>query len=317
MEFVHKSVLLEEVIEGLAIKPEGIYVDGTVGGAGHSSEIAKRLKGKGRLYCFDQDPEALAAAEKRLELYKERVTLIRANFENAVGILKERGETGVDGILLDLGVSSYQLDNGERGFSYRSDAPLDMRMDPEAGKSAGDIVNSAEEGELFRILRDYGEERFAGKIARSIVEARKKQPIKTTFELNAIIKSAIPAKMRQDKHPSKRSFQALRIACNRELEVLEASLEPMIGFLNEGGRFCVISFHSLEDRIVKSTFRREEHPCTCPPDFPKCVCGKQPKGFCVNRKAIVAGDAELEENERAHSAKLRIFEKKTSDGGEQ
>ena len=316
MEFAHKSVLLEEVIEGLTIKPEGVYVDGTVGGAGHSSEIAKRLKGEGKLYCFDQDPEALQAAEKRLEAYKERVTLIRANFENAVEILKERGVTGVDGILLDLGVSSYQLDNGERGFSYRSDAPLDMRMDPEGGKSARDIVNEAEEGELFRILRDYGEERFAGKIAKNIVEARKQRPIETTFELNEIIKRSIPAKMRQDKHPSKRSYQALRIACNRELEVLEASLEPMIDLLKEGGRFCVISFHSLEDRIVKSTFRREENPCTCPPDFPKCVCGKKPKGFCVNRRAITAGDGELEENERAHSAKLRIFEKKTILGGE-
>ncbi len=311
MELAHKSVLLEEVIEGLAIKPEGVYVDGTVGGAGHSSEIAKRLEGKGKLYCFDQDPEALKAAGKRLDAYKERVTLIRANFENAVGILKERGVTGVDGILLDLGVSSYQLDNGERGFSYRSDAPLDMRMDPEGGKSAKDIVNEAEEKELFRILRDYGEERFAGKIARSIVEARKQRPIETTFELNEIIKRSIPAKMRQDKHPSKRSYQALRIACNRELEVLEASLEPMINLLNEGGRFCVISFHSLEDRIVKSTFRREEQPCTCPPDFPKCVCGKKPKGFCVNRKAITAGEEELEENERAHSAKLRIFERRS------
>lgn len=309
MEFSHKPVLLNEVLEGLDIKPEGVYVDGTVGGAGHSSEIAKRLGTNGRLYCFDQDEEALNAAAKRLEEYGDKVTLIKNNFENAVVDLYQRGVKGADGILLDLGVSSYQLDNAERGFSYRYDAPLDMRMDKDNPVSAFTIVNEYSETEIFHIIRDYGEEKFAKNIAKKIAQARAEKPIETTFELNEIIKAAIPAKMRQDGHPSKRSFQAIRIACNRELDVLKAAIEPMIDFLNPGGRLCIISFHSLEDRMVKETFRTAEKPCTCPPNFPQCVCGKVSKGKVISRKAITATEEELADNNRSKPAKLRIFEK--------
>ena len=309
MEFSHKPVLLNEVLEGLDIKPEGVYVDGTVGGAGHSSEIAGRLGTNGKLYCFDQDEEALSAASKRLEGYGDKVTLIRNNFENAVVDLYQRGVKGADGILLDLGVSSYQLDNAERGFSYRYDAPLDMRMDKDNPVSAFTIVNEYSETEIFHIIRDYGEEKFAKNIAKKIALARAEKPIETTFELNEIIKAAIPAKMRQDGHPSKRSFQAIRIACNRELDVLKAAIEPMIDFLNPGGRLCIISFHSLEDRIVKETFRTAEKPCTCPPNFPQCVCGKVSKGKVISRKAITATEEELADNNRSKPAKLRIFEK--------
>ncbi|MBR1472129.1 MAG: 16S rRNA (cytosine(1402)-N(4))-methyltransferase RsmH [Lachnospiraceae bacterium] len=309
MEFRHTPIMLNEVLEGLQIKPDGIYMDGTLGGAGHSSEIVKRLR-NGMLYGFDQDEEALAAAAVRLEPYKERTELIHANYENAVGILKARGVDGLDGILLDIGVSSYQLDNAERGFSYRMDAPLDMRMDRAQSLTAEEIVNQWSEEEIGRILKEYGEEKFAKNIAKHIVRAREKAPVRTTFALNEIIRNAIPARMRADGHPSKRSFQAIRIACNRELDVLETSLAELIDFLKPGGRIAVITFHSLEDRIVKNAFRTAEHPCTCPPDFPVCVCGKEAKGVCVNRKPILPGEKELEENSRSKPAKLRIFERK-------
>ena len=316
MEFRHIPIMLNEVLEGLAIKADGIYMDGTLGGAGHSSEIAARLGANGRLYGFDQDEEALAAAGKRLEAFGDRVERIHANYENAVSILKEKGVAGLDGILLDIGVSSYQLDNAERGFSYMQDAPLDMRMDRSQSLTAEEIVNDWSEEEIAKILKEYGEEKFARNIAKHIVRERQKAPIRTTFALNEIIKGAIPAKMRADGHPSKRSFQAIRIACNRELDVLERSLEEMIDFLNPGGRFAVITFHSLEDRIVKNAFRNAEHPCTCPPDFPVCVCGKKPKGKCVNHKPIVPGEEELERNSRSKPAKLRIFEKSGKQGTE-
>jgi len=309
MEFSHIPVLLNEVLDGLDIKPDGIYVDGTVGGAGHSGEIAKRLGDDGKLYCFDQDAEALSVATERLKPYGDKVTLIRNNFENAVSDLIQRGVAGADGILLDLGVSSYQLDNAERGFSYRYDAPLDMRMDKDNPVSAYTIVNEYSETEIFHIIRDYGEEKFAKNIAKKIVQARAAKPIETTFELNELIKAAIPARMRQDGHPSKRSFQAIRIACNRELDVLASAIGPMIDFLRPGGRLCIISFHSLEDRMVKEAFRTAEKPCTCPPDFPQCVCGKVSKGKVVSRKAITATEEELAGNNRSKPAKLRIFEK--------
>ncbi len=310
MEFSHIPVLLNEVLEGLDIKPGGTYVDGTVGGGGHSSEIAKRLDENGKLYCFDQDDEALAAATDRLKAYGSKVTLIKNNFENAVSDLTQRGVAGADGILLDLGVSSYQLDNAERGFSYRYDAPLDMRMDKGNPISAYTIINEYSETEIFHIIRDYGEEKFAKNIAKKIVQARQEKPVETTFELNELIRAAIPARMRQDGHPSKRSFQAIRIACNRELDVLEAAIEPMVDFLKPGGRLCIISFHSLEDRMVKETFRRLEKPCTCPPNFPQCVCGKVSKGKVISRKAITASEEELEQNNRSKPAKLRVFEKR-------
>ena len=309
MEFRHIPIMLKEVLDGLQIKADGTYMDGTLGGAGHSSEIASRLGTNGKLYGFDQDEEALAAAGKRLEAFGDRVERIHANYENAVSILKEKGVTGLDGILLDIGVSSYQLDNAERGFSYMHDAPLDMRMDRSQSLSAAEIVNGWSEDEIAKILKEYGEEKFARNIAKHIVRERQKAPIETTFALNEIIKNAIPAKMRADGHPSKRSFQAIRIACNRELDVLERSLDDMIDFLNPGGRIAVITFHSLEDRIVKNAFRNAEHPCTCPPNFPVCVCGKQSKGRCVNHKPIVPGEEELEQNSRSKPAKLRIFEK--------
>lgn len=314
MEFQHTSVLLEETIENLDIKPEGIYLDGTLGGGGHAYEVAGRLVG-GRLIGIDQDEDAIAAAGKRLEPYRERVTLIRDNYANAAEALAGIGVHGVDGIVLDLGVSSYQLDNEERGFSYRYDAPLDMRMDRRQRLSAREIINEYSETELSRILRDYGEEKFAKNIAKHIAAARKDKPLETTGELNEIIKAAIPAKMRATGgHPSKRTFQAIRIACNRELEVLQDSLDGLIDLLNPGGRLCVITFHSLEDRIVKSIFRKNENPCTCPPDFPVCVCGKVSKGCVITRKPILPSERETAENSRAKSAKLRVFEKKKEDG---
>ena len=314
MEFQHTSVLLEETIENLDIKPEGIYLDGTLGGGGHAYEVAGRLAG-GRLIGIDQDEDAIAAAGKRLEPYRERVTLIRDNYANAAEALAGIGVHGVDGIVLDLGVSSYQLDNEERGFSYRYDAPLDMRMDRRQRLSAREIINEYSETELTRILRDYGEEKFAKNIAKHIAVARKDKPLETTGELNEIIKAAIPAKMRATGgHPSKRTFQAIRIACNRELEVLQDSLDGLIDLLNPGGRLCVITFHSLEDRIVKSIFRKNENPCTCPPDFPVCVCGKVSKGCVITRKPILPSERETAENSRAKSAKLRVFEKKKEDG---
>lgn len=309
MEFKHTSVLLQETIEQLAIKSDGIYVDGTLGGGGHSYEIAGRLGQLGRLIGIDQDEAAIEAAGKRLQPFEDRVTIIRGNYCNAVEVLKGMGIEEADGILLDLGVSSYQLDTLERGFSYKYDTALDMRMDRRQTLSARNIVNDYSEIELFHIIRDYGEDKFAKNIARHIVTARKDKPIETTGELNEIIKAAIPAKMRQKGHPSKKTFQAIRIACNRELEVLQDSLEAFIDFLHPGGRFCIITFHSLEDRIVKMAFRKNENPCTCPPDFPVCVCGNQPKGRVITRKPILPGEEEMEANKRSKSAKLRVFEK--------
>lgn len=310
MSFSHKSVLLDETIEGLRIRPEGIYVDGTLGGGGHALEVVKRLKGQGRFFGIDQDEAAIAAAGERLKEYADRVSVIRDNYENAVSDLKNAGITGVDGIVLDLGVSSYQLDTVERGFSYKYDTKLDMRMDTRQTLSARDIVNEYSQAELARIIRDYGEDRFANNIAKHIVAARQQNPIETTFQLNEIIKAAIPAKMRAEGgHPSKRTFQAIRIECNRELEVLKNSLEEMITFLNPGGRICIITFHSLEDRIVKSAFKKQENPCTCPPNFPVCMCGKKPLGRIITRKPILPSAEELAENSRSKSAKLRIFER--------
>ena len=313
MTFAHKSVLLEEVLEGLEIRPDGIYADGTLGGAGHSYEIAKRLdpaKG-GRLIGIDRDAAAIEAATKRLEPFADRVTILRGNYEDTVALLTGIGVSGLDGMLLDLGVSSYQFDEASRGFSYREDAPLDMRMDQRDTRSAYDVVNGDTETELYHIIRDYGEDRFAKNIAKHIVMERQKAPILTTFQLAEIVKQAIPAKMREGGgHPAKRTFQAIRIEVNRELDCLKNSIDGLIDFLNPGGRLCIITFHSLEDRIVKAAFRTAEDPCICPKDFPVCVCGRKPKGRVVTRKPIVSGEAELLENPRAHSAKLRIFEKK-------
>ena len=309
MEFKHKSVLLEETIEGLRVKPDGIYVDGTLGGAGHALEVCRKLSAKGRFIGIDQDQDAIIAASERLSAFKQ-ATIIRSNYcymgqeLNALGIRK------VDGILLDLGVSSYQLDNEERGFTYRVDAPLDMRMDQRQDQTAGDIVNGYEEKELYRIIRDYGEDKFAKNIAKHIVAARAKAPIETTGELTEIIRRAIPMKMQASGgHPAKRTFQAIRIELNRELDVLRESLDGMIDMLDNGGRICIITFHSLEDRIVKTIFRKNENPCTCPPDFPVCVCGRKSKGRVITRKPILPSEQEMEENSRSKSAKLRIFER--------
>ncbi|MCM1154435.1 MAG: 16S rRNA (cytosine(1402)-N(4))-methyltransferase RsmH [Roseburia sp.] len=310
MEFKHTSVLLEETIENLRVKPDGIYMDGTLGGGGHSYRIASKLQGAGRLIGIDQDEEAVAAAGKRLEPFGEKVTIIRDNYCNARNILKNIGIEKIDGIVLDLGVSSYQLDNVERGFSYQYDAPLDMRMDVRAAISAREIVNTYPEMELYRIIRDYGEEQFAKNIAKHIVKARADKPVETTGELNEIIKAAIPARMRQGGgHPSKRTFQAIRIACNRELDVLKDSLDDFIEMLVPGGRLCIITFHSLEDRIVKSAFKKNENPCICPPEFPVCTCGRKSKGKVISRKPILPSKEEIEENKRSKSAKLRVFEK--------
>ncbi len=311
MEFKHTSVLLQETIENLDIKPEGIYLDGTLGGGGHASEVAARLTGAGRLIGIDQDEDAIAAAGNRLLPYQERVTLIRDNYVHAVEALAQIGVSQVDGIVLDLGVSSYQLDNVQRGFSYKYDAPLDMRMDQRQSLSAREILNEYSENALYHVIRDYGEEQFAKNIAKHIVAARKDKPLETTEELNEIIKAAIPAKMRAGGgHPSKRTFQAIRIECNQELEVLKSSLDALIGLLAPGGRLCVITFHSLEDRIVKSAFRQNENPCTCPPDFQVCVCGKVSRGKVITRKPILPSEQEMAENKRAKSAKLRVFMKK-------
>lgn len=311
MEFKHKSVLLEETIDGLRVKPDGIYVDGTLGGGGHALEVCKRLSAKGSLIGIDQDSAAIEAASKRLEAYKDQVTIIRSNYCNMVSELKKRGIASVDGIVLDLGVSSYQLDEAERGFSYREDAPLDMRMDQRQDRTASDIVNTYSETELFHIIRDYGEDKFAKNIAKHICMAREEKPITTTGELTEVIKRAIPMKVRAvGGHPAKQTFQAIRIELNQELDVLRDSLDDMIELLNDEGRICIITFHSLEDRIVKTIFKRNENPCTCPPSFPVCVCGKESKGKVVTRKPIVPGELELCENRRAQSAKLRIFERK-------
>ena len=308
MEFKHTSVLLNETIDSMMVRSDGIYLDGTLGGAGHSSHIASKLT-TGHLYGTDQDGDAIEAATKRLEPYADKVSIIRTNYRNAVGILREMGIGGADGILLDLGVSSWQFDNGDRGFSYNTDAPLDMRMDTRKDLSAAVIVNEYPEEEIRRILRDYGEERFAPQIARGITRAREAKRIETTFELNDIIRESIPAKFRANGHPSRQTFQALRIACNDELDVLEGSLEEMADFLNPGGRLCIITFHSLEDRIVKNAFKRFEDPCICPPGFPKCVCGRVSKGKVITRKPIVPSEEEIKDNPRSRSAKLRVFER--------
>ena len=309
MEFKHKSVLLDETIEGLNIKPDGIYVDGTLGGAGHAREVCKKLSAKGRFIGIDQDQDAIIAASERLAPFKQ-ATVIRSNYCYMVPELAARGINKVDGILLDLGVSSYQLDNEERGFTYRVDAPLDMRMDQRQMQTASDIVNGYEEKELYRIIRDYGEDKFAKNIAKHIVAARQVKPITTTGELTEIIRESIPMKMQvKSGHPAKRTFQAIRIELNRELDVLRDSLDRMIDILDDGGRLCIITFHSLEDRIVKTIFRKNENPCTCPSDFPVCVCGKKSKGKVITRKPILPGETEMEENPRSKSAKLRIFER--------
>ena len=310
MEFRHKSVLLEESIEALHIRPDGIYVDGTLGGGGHSYEICRRLSDRGRLIGIDQDAAAIAAATKRLEEFKDRVTIVRSNYCDMKKELGKLGITSVDGVILDLGVSSYQLDEAERGFTYREDAPLDMRMDQRQTLSAKEVVNDYSEMELYRMIRDYGEDRFAKNIAKHIVRAREKKPIETTGELCEIIKAAIPAKMRAGTgHPAKQTFQALRIELNHELDVLTQSIDGMIDRLAPGGRLCIITFHSLEDRIVKTRFRTNENPCICPPGFPVCVCGRISKGKVITRKPIIPSEQEMEENSRSKSAKLRVFEK--------
>lgn len=310
MEFKHKSVLLYETVDELNIKPDGIYVDGTLGGGGHSYEIAKRLSEGGRLIGIDQDEDAIKAASKRLEPYMDRVTIVRNNYCNMDKVLDELGIDKVDGIMLDLGVSSYQLDAADRGFTYNVDTALDMRMDQRQEITAKDIVNEYSEFDLYRIIRDYGEDRFAKNIAKHIVAARQEKPIETTFELNDIIKAAIPMKVRATGgHPSKRTYQAIRIELNKELEVLENSIDMMIDRLKPEGRLCIITFHSLEDRIVKIRFKNNENPCICPPSFPACVCGKVPKGRVITRKPIVPTDEEINENSRSKSSKLRVFER--------
>ena len=311
MIFGHKSVLLDETIESLDIKPDGIYVDGTLGGGGHASEVCRRLGDKGRFIGIDQDADAIAAASERLKEFGDKVTIVRSNYENIDEVLKELGISQVDGIYLDLGVSSYQLDTAERGFTYREDdAPLDMRMDQRNEMTAKDIVNTYSESELFHIIKNYGEDRFAKNIAKHIVRARQEKEIETTGELIEIIKAAIPAKVRATGgHPAKRTFQAIRIELNKELEVLENSIAKMTDLLAPGGRLSIITFHSLEDRIVKNRFRINENPCTCPPDFPVCMCGKKSKGRVVTRKPILPSEEELSENKRSKSAKLRVFEK--------
>ena len=310
MEFKHISVLLDETIDSLNIKPDGIYVDGTLGGGGHSLEICKRLGNGGRLVGIDQDMDAIKAATKRLEDYKDKVDIVHSNYQDIESCLRELSICGVDGIVLDLGVSSYQLDNVDRGFTYREDTPLDMRMDQSQTRTAKDIVNGYSEMELFKVIRDYGEDGFAKNIAKHIVKARENGPIETTGQLNEIIKAAIPAKMRQGTgHPSKKTFQAIRIELNQELEVLENSIDKMIELLNPGGRLSIITFHSLEDRIVKNIFRRNMNPCTCPPSFPVCTCGQAPKGKIITRKPIIPSDEEISDNKRAKSSKLRVFEK--------
>ena len=309
MEFKHKSVLLNETIDGLNIKPDGIYVDGTLGGGGHAYEVCRRLGEKGSIIGIDQDAAAIEAASARLKDFGEKVTIVRSNYCDMKSKLHELGIDKVDGIVLDLGVSSYQLDTAERGFSYREDAPLDMRMDTRQKMTARDIVNDYTEADLYRVIRDYGEDKFAKKIAKHIVQARAVKPVETTAELSEIIRASIPMKFQKKSgHPAKRTFQAIRIELNRELDVLRDSLDDMIDLLNPGGRLCIITFHSLEDRIVKSAFRKNENPCTCPPDFPVCVCGKKSKGSIITKKPILPSEEELEYNSRSKSAKLRIFE---------
>lgn len=311
MNFKHKSVLLDETIEALEIKPDGIYVDGTLGGGGHSYEICSHLSQNGRLIGIDQDAAAIEAARVRLGEFKDKITIIRSNYCDMKKELDKIHVASVDGIVLDLGVSSYQLDTADRGFTYKVDAPLDMRMDQRQTMTARDIVNTYSEMDLYRVIRDYGEDKFAKNIAKHIVSARQEKTLETTGELVNVIKAAIPMKVRAvGGHPAKKTFQAIRIELNKELEVLSNSLDEMIELLNDGGRICVITFHSLEDRIVKTIFRKNEDPCTCPKDFPVCVCGRKSKGRVITRKPIVPGEEELEENARAKSAKLRVFERR-------
>ena len=310
MEFKHVSVLKNECIEGLQIKPSGTYVDGTFGGGGHAMEIISRLNGNGRFVGIDQDQDAVENGRAKLEPYKEKAQLVRDNFSNIISIMKDLHIVSIDGILLDIGVSSYQLDTGERGFSYMHDAELDMRMDQRNPMTAKRMIAEYSEKELADIIKDYGEERWATRIAQFIVAERKIKPIETTGELVEVIKKAVPKGARKDgPHPAKRTFQALRIADNNELGILEQAIEDMAGLLAPGGRLCIITFHSLEDRIVKQTFHRLEHPCTCPPEFPVCVCGKKPSIRVITRKPILPSEEELEFNPRARSAKLRILEK--------
>ena len=314
MTFEHRSVLLNETVDSLNIKPDGIYVDGTLGGGGHAYEVAKRLGPSGRLIGIDRDADAIAAATERLKDYKDKVTIVRSNYRNIREVLEGLRIQKADGIYLDLGVSSYQLDTVNRGFTYRENAPLDMRMDQRNEKTAADIVNDYGEMELYRVIRDYGEEKFAKNIAKHIVQARKTGRIETTDQLVEIIKAAIPAKMRAEGgHPAKRTFQALRIELNQELEVLNESIDTMIDLLNPGGRLSIITFHSLEDRIVKTRFRTNENPCICPPDFPVCVCGRKSRGKVITKKPIVPGDEEITENRRSKSSKLRVFERGDSE----
>ena len=310
MAFEHVSVLLHETVDGLNVRPDGTYVDATLGGGGHAFEVCSRLGDKGRFIGIDQDADAIKAASERLAGFGEKVTIIRSNYRDMKPQLQAIGVDKVDGIVLDLGVSSYQLDTAERGFSYRADAPLDMRMDQRQKMTARDIVNGYSEAELYRVIRDYGEDRFAKNIAKHIVAERAKGPVETTGQLNEIIRHAIPMKIQKTSgHPSKRTFQAIRIELNHELDVLKDSLEDMIDMLNPGGRICIITFHSLEDRIVKSLFRKSENPCTCPSHFPVCVCGRTPKGRVVTRKPILPSEEETQSNSRSKSAKLRIFER--------
>lgn len=311
MEFNHYSVLLKETIENLNIRPDGIYVDGTLGGGGHAYHVAERLGENGRLIGIDQDKDAIAAAGERLAGFGDKITIIRSNYSNMKEELHRIGIDKVDGIVLDLGVSSFQLDTPERGFTYREpDAPLDMRMDDRQSLTARDIVNGYSEMELFRIIRDFGEDKFAKNIAKHIVAARAEKPIETAGELTDIIRASIPMKVQvTGGHPAKRTFQAIRIELNKELEVLQNNLDDMIDLLNPGGRICIITFHSLEDRIVKTIFKKNENPCTCPREFPVCVCGKKSKGSVVGRKPILPSDEELEVNSRSKSAKLRVFER--------
>ena len=310
MEFKHKSVLLEETVGNLKVKPDGIYVDGTLGGGGHSYRICQQLSAKGSLIGIDQDEAAIKAAGERLQEFKDQVTIIRSNYCNMKRELHKIGITSVDGIILDLGVSSYQLDNSQRGFTYREDVPLDMRMDQRNPRTARDIVNDYSEQELYRIIRDYGEDKFAKNIAKHICLARQEKSIETTGELSEIIKRAIPMKMMAvGGHPAKKTFQAIRIELNQELDVLRNTLDDMIDLLNDNGRICIITFHSLEDRIVKTIFKQNENPCTCPPGFPVCVCGNVSKGRVITRKPILPSEEELEVNPRSKSAKLRVFER--------
>ena len=311
MDFEHASVLLYETIRELKIKPDGIYVDGTLGGGGHAFHVLNRLSEKGRYIGIDQDEDAIRASTKRLAPFQDKVTIVRDNYVNMPKVLKDLGISRVDGILLDLGVSSFQLDEKDRGFTYREDVPLDMRMDQRQTFSARDIVNGYSEQELFHIIRDYGEDKFAKNIAKHIAAEREKAPIETTGQLIEVIKHAIPMKVRAvGGHPAKRTFQAIRIECNRELEVLKTSLDQMIELLNPEGRLCIITFHSLEDRIVKRAFRKNENPCTCPPNFPICTCGNESKGKVITRKPIIPTEEELMRNKRAKSSKLRVFERK-------